>query len=301
MSKKLIPRVLGVFALVLLIVVSVGARQHFHYQDERRAALQDRQPLFYGGDVFHVVTYLELAEGQDLIARLRSFKQITEELGATWINAGQVATNGVVSTQLGDSNWSAVVLLQYPSRAVYDEAAASSGYRKALAGFDRQYSHGMRRGVSANLLLPQRMLQRRVSAALWGPDSPRPFTPADTVRPHHRLMIKNMLGQDDPAGKPAVVYNLQLTGNPEQQAANARYAEPMTAMMGRGGFGPFHVGPAEAVEGSLNFDSILIAAYPSLQFFADMIGSGFYQGIYHDKQLGDTQATVTFPILDQLR
>ena len=300
MSKNVVRRACGILALVVLIVVMVLARQHFHYLNERRAALQDEQPLFYGSDAFHVVTYLELADDRDLIERLRSFKQLTEGLGATWINAGRVATNGVGSTQLGDSNWSAVMLLQYPSHSAYDEAAASPGFKKALAGFDRHYSHGMRRGMTNNLMMPQRMLQRRVSAALWGPESPRPFDPADTVRPHHQQMIKNMLGQEDPAGKPAVVYNLQLTGTAEQQAANARYAEPMTAMMGRGGFGPFHVGAAEAVEGSLNFDSILIAAYPSLQFFADMIGSGFYQGIYHDKQLGDTQATVTYPILDLL-
>ena len=300
MSLKAVRRTFGLLALVLLVVVAVGARQHFHYLDTRRATLQDRQPLFYSSDVFHVVTYLELRGGGALPERLRVFKQVTEGQGAAWINAGRVATNGVGSTQLGDSDWSAVVLLQYPSRAIYDEAASTLEYKKALARFDRQYSHGMRRGITNNLMLPQQMLQRRVSAALWGPESPRPFAPADTVRTHHQQMIKNMLGQDDPAGKPAVVYNLQLTGDPEQQAANARYAEPMTAMMGRGGFGPFHAGVAEAVEGSLDFDSLLIVNYPSLQFFADMIGSDFYQGIYHDKQLADTQATVTFPILEQL-
>ena len=137
-------------------------------------------------DVFHVVTYLELRGGGDLIKRLRVFKQVTEGQGAAWINAGRVATNGVGSTQLGDSDWSAVVLLQYPSRAIYDEAASTPEYKKALARFDRQYSHGMRRGVTNNLMLPQRMFQRRVSAALWGPESPRPFAPADTVRMHHQ-------------------------------------------------------------------------------------------------------------------
>jgi hypothetical protein len=44
----------------------------------------------------------------------------------------------------------------------------------------------------------------------------------------------------------------------------------------------------------------VIVYYPSLDFFANMIGSSYYQGIYGDKQLGDVQATITAPILDLL-
>ena len=36
------------------------------------------------------------------------------------------------------------------------------------------------------------------------------------------------------------------------------------------------------------------------QYFADMIRSSFFQGIIGDKQLADTQATVTVPILSRL-
>ena len=52
--------------------------------------------------------------------------------------------------------------------------------------------------------------------------------------------------------------------------------------------------------GSHNFDSLVIVSYASLEFFANMIGSSYYQGIYGDKQLGDVQATLTVPILDLL-
>ena len=65
-------------------------------------------------------------------------------------------------------------------------------------------------------------------------------------------------------------------GSPEQQAADSRYVAAMTALMARGGFGPLHVAGAETVAGSHDFDSIVIVYYPSLEFFADMIGSSYY-------------------------
>jgi len=52
------------------------------------------------------------------------------------------------------------------------------------------------------------------------------------------------------------------------------------------------------VDGSHDFKSILFVVYSSIEFFADMIGSSFYQGNCHDKQLGDTQATSTAPMLN---
>lgn len=301
MSKQASRRVLWVLVGVLLVTAITVVRQHFHYLGVRRNLTQDRQAVLYTGNPFHLVTFLELRAGDDLLETLRRFKTATEgDEGATWIYAGQVATNGMGSAQLGDVNWSAVVFTQYASRSHYDDAAASTRYRDALAAFQRHYSHGARRSAFDNLLLPQRMLQRRIAVALSGPDSPRPFEPATTVREHHLEMIADLRGSENPSAQPAVVVNLQKVGSPEQQAADARYAAPMTAIMARGGFGPTHAAAAEAVEGSHDFDSILFVVYPSLEFFADMIGSSFYQGIYHDKQLGDTQATVTAPILDRL-
>ena len=55
------------------------------------------------------------------------------------------------STQLGPRSWDAVLLMQYPSRASYDQAAKSAGYREALAAFEQTYSHGMRRNWLVNL------------------------------------------------------------------------------------------------------------------------------------------------------
>jgi len=287
--------------IALLVIAVVMVRQHFHYLEVRRDVTQDRQSLVYWGNPFHVVTFLELRDADGLIEKLRAFKKATEDDdGAEWIYAGRVVTNGMGSAQLGAVDWSAVVFLEYSSRSLYDEAAASIRYRSALAEFDRHYSHGARRSMSENIVLPQRLLQRRIAAAFQGVESPRPFEPAAEVRFHHRRMIERLLGYEDPGAQAAVVVNLQKTGSPEQQAADARYVAPMTALMARGGYGPLHVASAEPVVGSHDFDSIVIVYYPSLEFFANMIGSSYYQGIYGDKQLGDVQATITAPILDLL-
>jgi hypothetical protein len=45
---------------------------------------------------------------------------------------------------------------------------------------------------------------------------------------------------------------------------------------------------------------VAIVYCPGVQFFADMLRSEFFQGIIGGKQLGDTQAVITVPILDLL-
>jgi hypothetical protein len=61
-----------------------------------------------------------------------------------------------------------------------------------------------------------------------------------------------------------------------------------------------HIGRAVRVEADHDFDAVAIVYYPGVQFFADMLRSEFFQGIIGGKQLGDTQATITVPILDLL-
>jgi hypothetical protein len=47
----------------------------------------------------------------------------------------------------------------------------------------------------------------------------------------------------------------------------------------------WRAGKTRVVNRIHDFDSIVIVYYPSLEFFANMIGSSYYQGIYGDKQL----------------
>ena len=98
------------------VVAGAMLWQHMRYLRSRRIACQDRQPMLYSTDSFHVMTFLEVAEGQDVIEAVRKLRQQLEVSGsAHMIYAGQAAF-ALASTQLGPRSWDAVVLVQYPSR-----------------------------------------------------------------------------------------------------------------------------------------------------------------------------------------
>ena len=92
-----------------------------------------------------------------MIDSVRALKQQIDVGPGTLIYAGQAAFT-IPSTQLGPRNWDAVVLVQYPSLASYNETAASDGYKDALAAFDEAYSHGMVRNPVLNLAIHQALL-----------------------------------------------------------------------------------------------------------------------------------------------
>ena len=69
----------------------------------------------------------------------------------------------------------------------------------------------------------------------------------------------------------------------------------------KGGHGPVHVGKAIKLEGDAEFDQVVLVYYPGVQYFADMVQSTFYTGIYSNKQLGDTLSSITVPILQLLQ
>jgi hypothetical protein len=89
-------------------------------------------------------------------------------------------------------------------------------------------------------------------------------------------------------------------GTSEQQAKDASYVSRMMSAMAEGGYGPMHIGRAVTLEGDADFDQVAIVYYPGVEFFASMARSSFFQGIIGDKQLGDTQAVITVPILARL-
>ncbi len=74
----------------------------------------------------------------------------------------------------------------------------------------------------------------------------------------------------------------------------------MLTRMGRTVNGPMHIGSAVTIEGEAVFDSVAIVYYPGVSYFAELLASRFFQGIIGDKQLGDTQAVATVPILSLL-
>lgn len=293
--------------LFLLVVLLAGAAamlwQHFRYLHARREIVEDRQPLVYGSSVFHVVTFLRVANGADVIDSVRKLKGETDSFeGVSWIYAGKVALNARSSSQLPDVDWSAVVMLQYPSRQAYEAAARSETYRQALAQFPDHYSHGMQRSALLNLSIPQLLLGRRLYQIVTREPSAFPFEPApsDEIENLDPSRLEKLLSERELGARAVMVVNLMKEGNREQRAANRGYGMRMMGMMAEGGHGPMHMGRAVRLEGDPSFDSVAIVYYPGVEHFAAMVRSRFFQGIIGGKQLGDTQASVTVPILAKL-
>ncbi len=74
----------------------------------------------------------------------------------------------------------------------------------------------------------------------------------------------------------------------------------MLGLFAAKGHGPSHMGKSVTLEGDAKFDSVGIVFYPGLDYFISLMRSKFYNGIVGGKQLGDTQAIPTVPILDRL-
>jgi len=292
-------------ALLLAAALVTGAAivwQHFRYLGLRRGPVQDRQTIFHSPDVFHTVTFLTLSPGSDVVDEVRALKRATEGSEASWIYAGKVVLSPLHSEQIGVKAWNAVVLLQYPSREAYERHAHSEESKRALGRYDEVYTQGFQRSRSLSALFPQILLGVRARQILTGRPSIFPFVRAQSTEnfPEAPEFAAQLLEERDFGADAVVVVNLLRNGTPEQQAADRSYGASLFGAMAEGAYGPQHVGRAVRVERDYDFDQIAVVYYPGVRFFGDMILSDYYQEIYSNKQLSDSQAVITAPILDHV-
>lgn len=193
-----------VLTLVAVLVVAMGW-QHLRYLQWRRAAVQDHQPLLHSSSAFHVISYLRLGYGDDLVESLAKTRETLEGTGGSqWIYAGKVVLMGLRSSQPGEPQWEAIVMSQCDSRGAYDEVVRSSAHRQAFAHFDATYRHGMQRAAGLNLLIPMFLLGARVADILSG---------VPVIDPHDRASDEDLAGrgltlhQNSPAIEAARAYN----------------------------------------------------------------------------------------------
>lgn len=297
-----------IVGIVLVAIVAAMVWQHLRYQDARRNAVHDLQDVFHSNTVLHGVLFLKVAPDTDLFEAMGALRAGTDALrGAQTVYAGKVAMNGLASSQMvealgEDVAWDAVALVQFDGRAAYDRWRGDEGVRVAMGGFGTTYAHGMKRSALANLGLVQGFLLSRVLQALTFQPSVLPFEPArrEGVQVATDGQRATMLEELELGRDAVFVANLIKTGTPEEAAADARYSGAMMAAMARGGHGPLHMGTAVTLEGDASFDRVAFVYYPGVQYFYDLTGSTFFRNIIGDKQLGDTQSTVTVPILHLL-
>ncbi len=292
-------------AIVLAALAVVMLWQHVRYLRARRDIVQDRQPMLHSSDTFHVITFLDVAQGEDVIEAVRKVRQLLEASGAAQlIYAGQAAFT-MASSQLGPRSWDAVLLLQYPSRASYDQAARSAGHRDALAAFEQTYSHGMQRHWLVNLGLQQVLLALSFVDVVTGhlhvpPLVAMPESEMSGQQLEIKARVADLLRLRSVNDEALVIFNLIQPGTREQRAADASYGRKMLTRMARLAHGPMHMGSSVTVEGDATFETVVIVYYPGVSYFAELLSSRFFLEIIGDKQLGDTQAVPTVPILSRL-
>lgn len=292
---------LGILLLSALAIGIAGVYQHDRYLAIRRDVLQDRQSVFHSPFVFHALYFLRTRPGTDLLSEMQDFANAPNVDGASWIYAGEAIVSPRTSVQIEAVDWNAVAVIEYPSREAYDRSAQSQAMRDALGRFESTYVQGFERSVLFNLAVPQMLLGMRTLDVVRGAPSIFPFKASNrTLPPHHERMLARVEQARRLENRPVVIVNLIKDGTPEQVAADRDYTARMLSAMAEGAYGPFHVGSPVQVEGNATYDQVGIVYYPSLDYFSAMLRSEFFQAIVGDKQLGDTQVTVTLPILDRL-
>ncbi len=296
---------LFVLALSAVLVISMGW-QHFRYLEWRRDMAQDHQPILHSSSAFHVISYLSLESGADLVESLAKARETLEGAGGgQWIYAGKVVLMGLTSSQLGEHQWDAIVLSQYDSREAYDEVARSNTHNKAFAHFDATYHHGMQRSAAANLLMPMFLLGARVVDILKGVPVIDPYDRASDEDLAGRNLAMERIRPAIEAARAynenaAVVFNLARPGSAAEQEADRAYGRKMMGLFAANGHGPSHMGKSVTLEGDAEFETVAIVYYPGIDYLISLMRSKFYNGIVGGKQLGDTQAIPTVPILDRL-
>jgi len=299
-----------ILRVVLLLVIGAliaAVMQHFRYLDTRRDVVMDTQDVFHSNDVFHVVTVLKLGPDQELLASVRRYVDAVEAQGASVVYAGKISVNALKSKQIPPDDWDAFVLAQYPTRAAYEEAADDTEFQSLRAGFQNSYALGMQRSAPLNLGLPIMLLGMRTLDVLTFQPSGYPFKRAEfaerfqTPEQRRRSAFVAALLADREYGKDAlVVLNFTKAGSADQQAANSGYGSAMMSLMAEKGYGPMHIGSAVTLEGGADFDQVVIVYYPGSQYFADMVQSEFFTSIVGGKQLGDSLASPSVPLLPHL-
>ncbi len=295
---------LNAFLAILLFFIGAALWQHFRYLKLRRDRIDDRQPLFYSSRSFHAVTYLKMTAGRSALEELSALRDVIEKPGGgSVVYAGLVGPAMAKSKQLAN-DWDALLLTQYPSREAYDAMTEQNAYRERLARSERTHTHGAIRKVGPNLMVPVGLLLLRLRDILLRKPSAFPFQPVGEDAMPKLLEVMKEVEQLDAFREikddAVVIFNLIQPGNPAQQKADRSYALSMVSAMAEGSYGPMHIGRAVQVEGEAQFSQFVAVYYPGIDHMQAMVGSTFMNRIGSGKQLGDSLAVATVPVLSKL-
>ncbi|MEO1043571.1 MAG: hypothetical protein AAFX52_14915 [Pseudomonadota bacterium] len=292
--------------LVVGLVGFTTMRVHQAFEQQRRQIVHDRQAAFHSSEVFHVVGMLRLAHDGDIIAALNPlYRAVEDNDHAEIVYAGEVIVNALSSEQLSqqfneDVAWSASILIQFESKDHFEQFVADPTMQQAVAPFDAVYWQGMKRSAIRNLMLPQIINSRRLFRTVTFKRKIMPFIPAE-IDPRRMSVREELARASLDRGKDAIVIvNFTKDGTSAERKADAAYLSAMLDLMSEVNNGPIHTGDSVTVEGNAEFDYVALVYYPGSGYFNDMTGSTFYQSIYTNKQVADTQSSITVPVLHLL-
>ena len=293
---------------LLVVFAAAVAWQHHRYLRTRRDRVDDRQALFYRGTPFHAVALLKLPAAEGRSGELAALGALRDAIevpgGGQVVYAGLVGLTMAPSAQL-DNDWSAVLFAEYPSQEAFERNRTSPAWEELRARCERSHLSGFRRPAIPNLLIPILLGALRLRDIALRRPRILPFTPvpdADAI-PELQMKRKEMDVLDeyrDIRDDAVVIVNWLLPGDAEQRAADRAYTGEMTRGMAEGGYGPMHIGRAVTIEGDSRFRQFAAVYYPGIDHMQAMIGSRFMNGIARGKQLGDTLAIATIPVLSKL-
>ncbi len=309
---KAIKNMASILLLVIggvIAVAVVGVSVHlWNHAQLRRDVLFDRQTMLHSSDAFHVVSAISLAPGQDLLDGVRRYVDGVGAHGAEVVYAGKLAFPAPrKSRQMPDFDWDAFVIAQYPSWEVWEAASSREDYASLKSEFARVWSLGMERRAGQNVGVAIAMLGLRVRHFLSGAPPTYPFAAVEAPEDQRaefelrRQFLDQVTVENEAFSKDAlVIINFQKKGNAEQRRADSKYGTRMMSMLAEVGYGPVHMGQPVSLEDDVDFDTVVVVAYPGIRYFTEMVQSRFYTGIFGGKQLNDDLSSPTVPILQHL-
>ncbi len=297
-----------VLLVVAAAVLGLATWQNHRYWKIRRERTEDRQPLIYSSRSFHSATLIKLEAESSRERELAVLRALQEAIagpgGGIVVYAGLVGLTMAPSSQI-ENDWSGVMIAQFPSREAFDRTRSSPELQRLLDDCERSYTLGFRRPVLMNLMIPIGLGVMRLRDIVLRREPILPFQPVsdDEALPpllEKREELKRLDTYRDVREDAVVIVNFLLPGDSKQRKADRAYTGEMTRGMAEGGYGPMHMGPAVVVEGESNFKMFAAVYYPGIDHMHAMLGSRFMNRIASDKQLGDTLAVATIPVLTKL-
>ncbi len=292
--------------LIALVIVSATiAWQQYRYLRIRREAAEDRQQLLHSGDVFHVLVFFRLHTADKLVETARRFTEAVVDGGAArLIYAGQSAFT-VSSQQLGPRSWDGVLLLEYPSRPVFEMCRAAPGFTEARRLFAETYLHGMRRNRGVSSDFPLRLLRHRAKELLRGrwklaPLQPSPQFATSSKYETWRARVNRLHAVHEVNRRGLVIYTLVKFSASGFENARHTFNGELLSRMAVLNHGLLHAGRSVALEEFARFDNVYIVYYPGARYYAELISSQYFHQIVDIDPQGDMIRLPTVPITHRL-